>query len=170
MTENKYDKLASRDIRYFLWEAFKTSGLFNENDYIADGFDVPLVPIIPSQQIPEFNNLLPGKPYIYYDFEVLPSEENWWVTEEMMTLYVVSSNYDFINKVNNFILDIFRRYDESALWINYSFTEQNGFKFHFIRIESISSPFPFESEGGLLGSEIKINYSYSRVTNYFGMF
>ncbi|NDB81487.1 MAG: hypothetical protein EB127_01870 [Alphaproteobacteria bacterium] len=165
MTKLKYDQLASKDIRDFIWYYLKLGGFFDENDYIADGFDIPLVPIIPSQQVPEFNNLLPGKPYIYYEFEVLPSKENWWITEEMMTLYIVSSDYDFINRVNNFLLDLMRKYDRTARRINEYFKEANSFKFYYVRIESIQSPLPFESEGGLLGGVLELNYSYSRITD-----
>lgn len=165
MTKKKYDQLASKDVKDFVWAILKAGEFFDQNDYIADGFDIPLTPVIPAQQVPEFNNLLPGKPYIYYEFEVLPSQENWWVTEELITFYTVSSDYDFINRINNFLLDAMRKYDDTAAWVNSYFGETNSFKFHFFRIEKIDSPLPFESEGGLLGGIIQINYSYSRVTD-----
>ena len=146
------------------------SGILDKNDYIADGFCEPLVPIIPSQQVPEFNNLLPGKTYVIYDYDVLPYNENWWVTEETMTLNIVSSDFDLINKMNNYLTDIFRRHDESALIINNYFKETNLHKFHYIKIDSITAPKPFISEGGLLGGEIQLMYSYSRLTDYYSNF
>jgi len=165
-----YEPLASIDIKNFLWYALQSSGFLDPNDYIADGFDTPLVPIIPSQQVPEFNNLLPGKPYLYYDYDVLPYNENWWVTEETMNIYVVSANFDFINKLNNFFTDLLRRHDETALLINHYFGEKNLHKFHYVKINSIMSPKPFITEGGLIGGEIVIQYSYSRLTDYSSNF
>lgn len=166
-----YNALASKDIRTFLWDLLKNAEILDEKDYYVDGFcDDALIPIIPSQQVPEFNNLLPGKTYIYYDYEVLPSTEQWWITDEIMTLNIVGFDYDQINKIFNYITEIFRRYDMSALWTNHYYDEANWFKFHYIRIESIQSPVPFQSEGGPIIGEIQLNYCYSRVTDYNGMF
>lgn len=169
MTFN-YRSSASKDIRTFLWDLLTQNGFLDENDYIADGFDSPLVPIIPAQQIPEFNNLLPGKPYIYYEYEVMPYQENWWITEEMITLHVVSQDHDLIEEIQNYLNNVFRRYDDSALSVNRYYLETNAHKFHYFRIERIDSPKPFENEGGFLLGEMQIHYAYSRLTNTDGLF
>ena len=61
-----YSRVAVYDVRNAMWLELQNANLFNSRDYTAEGFNDPLVPIIPSQQVPEFNNLLPGKTYITY--------------------------------------------------------------------------------------------------------
>ena len=60
------NNVAIQDIREYLWSQIKLSGLLNENNYFADGFSQPFIPIIPAQQMPEFINLLPGRTFIIF--------------------------------------------------------------------------------------------------------
>ena len=107
-----YDKQASADIRRYIWDAIQQEEILNELDYYVENMPLPLVPIIPTQQVPEFNNLLPGKTYMIYDFEVKVVPVQWWMTEEAFTLTVISQNYEVINQITNLVHDLFRRYDE----------------------------------------------------------
>ena len=70
-----YTVSAVNDLRNYIWYNMQESGLYNPQVYTPDGFNQPLVPIIPAQEYPEFNNLLPGKPYIAYDYEVKPIQQ-----------------------------------------------------------------------------------------------
>ena len=72
-----YDMLAHQDIRQYIWAAIQSADLLDPNDYYADGFDDALIPIIPSQQVPEFNNLLAGRTYMIFDWEVKPVPVQW---------------------------------------------------------------------------------------------
>jgi len=165
-----YNKLASANIRSYLWQKIQDSGLLDINDYYADGFDEALVPIIPVQQVPEFNNLLPGKSYIIYDFEVKTIPVQWWMSDEMMTLAVFSQNYELINKITNLVQDLFRRYDESAKDVNTYLAGDTEFQFHHILIDNIFSPEPYSSEGDFQTGQIALSYSYSRKTDGNGRF
>jgi len=51
-----YTKVAVYDIRMAIWDELKNAGILDPNDYYPDGFTDPLIPIVPSQQVPEFNN------------------------------------------------------------------------------------------------------------------
>jgi len=165
-----YDEIAVIDIKNYLWDQIKTAGLLLESDYYADGFDVPLIPIIPSQQVPEFNNLLPGKTYIVYDFEVMPVNQNWWILHEVISLAVHSTSYDKINSILNFIVDLFRRYDNSATEVKSSNSISNTFIFHYTSIERVRSPEPTKNEGGIISGYVNILYCYSRATGESGRF
>jgi hypothetical protein len=165
-----YSSLAVNDLRLFIWEQLKSNGILNENDYYADGFTQPLIPIIPSQQIPEFNNLLPGKAYLVYESEIMPIEENWWIINELMSVMVISPDYDQINTIINFLTDLLRRYDNSATDIKQSNILSNNFFFHYTSIHRIKSPQPMKQEGGLRVGTIAILYCYSRKNNQFGRF
>ena len=166
-----YNSLAVYDIKTFLWDQLVQYGLFDPNDYLADGFDSPLVPIIPSQQIPEFNNLLPGKTYIVYDYEVLPQHEQWWLTHEMLQLMVVSIRHDEINTILNFITDLFRRYDDSIKDIEArAAILSNDFMFKYTTVARVFSPAPFKNEGGLMSGHIDVIVCYVRKLNPQGRF
>ncbi|NDB84182.1 MAG: hypothetical protein EB127_15920, partial [Alphaproteobacteria bacterium] len=91
-----YSSIAVHDLNAYIWEQLKANNILLESDYYADGFAQALMPIIPAQQVPEFNNLLPGKPYIIYDNEVLPIEEQWWITHEVVHMMIVGPNHDQI--------------------------------------------------------------------------
>ena len=157
-----YSSIAVNDLRAFIWEQLKAENILSESDYYADGFNVPLVPIIPSQQIPEFNNLLPNKLYITYENEMLPIEEQWWIIHEVMHLMVISPDYDQVNKVMNFLVDLLRRYDESATDVKLSNILSNNFIFHYTAINKVKSPSPMKHEGGLRVGQISILFCYSR--------
>ena len=167
-----YNSVAATDIRRYLWDNIQSSGILLASDYYADGITDALVPIIPAQQVPEFNNLLPGKTYLYYDFEVKTVPVQWWMIEEAMTITTVSQNYEVISKINNLMLDLFRRYDQSATDIN-AYLDSNGgsdFKYHHTLIDNLRSPEPFETEGDYQYGSITFTYSYSRNTEGSGRF
>jgi len=159
-----YTQLAVNDMRQYIWANLQSSGVYNPSDYYAEGFTEPLVPIIPAQELPEFNNLLPGKPFIVYDWEVKPITQDWWMQEELMLLTITSIDIDEVNRVINLMLDLFRRFDESAKDIN-SFNLNSTFHFHYTSIEAILSPEPFKNEGGHIQGQVHILYKYSRNTD-----
>lgn len=157
-----YSSIAVEDLRLFMWEQLKNNGILKESDYYADGFDTPLVPIIPSQQVPEFNNLLPSKLYMIYEVETLPQGVQWWMTHEMMSLMIVSPLHDEINTVMNFLYDLLRRYDSTAKDLALSNILSNNFIFHYTTVNRIKSPSPMKHEGGLRVGSMNILYQYSR--------
>lgn len=165
-----YGTLASADIRKYLWQTIKDAYLLDENDYYTDGFSEALVPIIPVQQVPEFNNLLPGKSYMIYDFEVKTIPVQWWMTEEAFTLTAISQNYDFLNKLTNLLQDLFRRYDDSARDLNNFLAGDTDFVYHHIMIDSIFSPEPFNTEGDYQMASVVFSYNYSRKIGPDGRF
>jgi hypothetical protein len=161
-----YTKVASYDVRYFLWQELQNASLFNKNDYFADGFTQPLVPIIPSQQVPEFNNLLPGKPFIIYDVMQKGFGNNWWISEETITFEVTSINGAYIQTIINFITDLFRRYDKSAGDVNVELTAGSPFRFLWFNLESADPIQSFQNEGGFMTGLITIHYAYTREVDY----
>lgn len=165
-----YNSIASADIRRYVWDQIVSKNLLDDSNYYADGFMEPLVPIIPTQQVPEFNNLLPGKTYIIYDFDVRTIPVQWWMSEEGMTMTIISQSYDKITQIANFLNDTFRRYDESARDINAYFGTNSDFIFHHTQIDSIMSPEPYNTEGDYQMASVSFSYHYSRKTRADGRF
>jgi hypothetical protein len=165
-----YDDNARSIINSFLWDELKSNLILNENDYRPDGFTNTITPIIPVQQLPEINNLLPGKPFILYDYEIMNYGEMWWICEEKILYTVVSTSISEISKISEFIVDLFRRKDLSGKDIQSFNTKSNILKFYAACLESVSSPEPFETEGGKLAGTVEISYKYSRDVNSQGRF
>lgn len=165
-----YSSIASADIRKYIWDNILNAEILNENDYLVESMPVSLVPIIPVQQVPEFNNLLPGRTYMLYDFEVKVVPVQWWMTEEAFTLTVISQNYEVINEITNLINDLFRRYDESARDLNNYLGSDSDFIYHHVMLDSVMSPEPFSSEGDYQIASVSFTYNYSRKIDANGRF
>jgi hypothetical protein len=155
-----YTKMAFSGIRSYLWTELQSQNILNPNDYWVDKMSTKLNPIIPSQQIPEFQNLLPNMPYIVYDIETLDYGSDFWVTEEVATLTVVGSAYSQIYSIVELTKDLFRRYDISASEINKSLTD-DSFRFLKTYISGILSP-NIGSESNNQTATIEITYCYTR--------
>ena len=84
-----YSPLPIFDINKYVWGQLKNNNILSENDYYVDELQTVLTPIVPAQQIPEFNNLLPGQTYLIYDYEEKPTMENWWISEVIATYYIL---------------------------------------------------------------------------------
>lgn len=165
-----YSALAVADIRKYIWQKIQDAGILSSDDYYVDSLDTHLVPIVPAQQIPEFDNLLAGRTYMFYDFETKLIPVQWWMIDEKFTLTILSQNYDVINKINNLIVDLFRRYDESAADLNGFLGDNSNFLYRYINLDSAMSPEPFESEGDYQYGVVSISYQYSRKTGADGRF
>lgn len=158
-----YTKVASYDVRAFLWAQLQAAGLMSLSSYTADGFTTPLVPIIPAQQVPEFNNLLPGKTYFVYDVAQRHARNtNFWMFEESMTLEITSRDSAEIQTLTNFIIDLFRRYEKTATDVNVSLVAGSKFKYLWFALESADPVQSFQNEGGFMNGVITISYAYTR--------
>lgn len=160
-----YSYVASYDVRRVLLDELYNHGVIDPNDYYADGFSDPLEPVIPAQQVPEFNNLLPGKTYIVYDIQLKPVPVQWWMSEETITLDVVSRDPAKIQSIINLIIDLFRRYDLSAKDFNISLASNSPFTYYFFKVESADPVQAFAYEGGFMNGMISIGYAYTREVN-----
>ena len=163
MTNYKY--VASYDIRKALLNELQTHDLYDPNDYYADGFTDPLEPIVPAQQVPEFNNLLPGKTYIIYDVVQRNTGVAWWMSEETITFDITSRNAAEIQTYINLITDVFRRYDKSAKEVNLVLSPNSPYTYYYFRIDNADPVQAFMDEGGFMSGLVSITYSYSREVN-----
>lgn len=160
-----YAHVASYDVRKVLLTELQANNLYDPNNYRADGFYEALEPIIPAQQVPEFNNLLPGKTYIIYDIMQKHTGVQWWMSEEANTFDIVSRDQTEIQTLLNFITDLFRRYDLAARDVNISLASGSPYTYHYFRLESADTIQSFQNEGGFMSAIITIHYAYTREVN-----
>ena len=160
-----YQKVALYDVRDMLRKELQDAKLLDPNDYYADGFSTPLIPIIPAQQVPEFNNLLPGKTYLIYDIVQNAVGVAWWMSQETITFTIVSRDSKEILTISNLITDVFRRYDKTAQEVNLQISPTSPFIFRFFRLDSADPVQAFHDEGGFMSGIISITYAYTRELN-----
>lgn len=165
-----YNKNARTIINKFLWNKITESGILESGDYRVDNSTQHIIPIVPAQQIPETNNLLNGLPYIIYDYAIESYDDAWWICEEKILYTIVSTSVSKISEISEFMVDLFRRKDLSGKELQSFNTEKNLIKFYSICLDSVSSPEPFETEGGRMAAQVEISYKYSRFVGQNGKF
>jgi hypothetical protein len=165
-----YRENARSIINSFLWDEIKTSEILDENDYRPDNFTKTLIPIVPAQEVPEFNNLLPEKTYIVYDYEINDYMDKWWICEEYMTYSIVGTKFGKVMELMELMVDLFRRKDLSGKDLQSFNTNPSKIKFYSACLDSVSSPSPAESEGGRIVGIVQITYKYSREVGSDGRF
>lgn len=160
-----YINTAAGIIRGYVWENLQADGILNPNDYIADGFTKPLVPLIPLSDVPQFKNLLPGMPYIIWDFSINGYTEDFWICEEEMTFSIVHNDRNKLIQITMYLVDLLRRMDVTARELEKyeeSVADVPKFNFHSVYINNLNNT-PEVDEGDILVGEAWIRYTYSRL-------
>jgi len=158
------------ELRKYLWKKMKDAKVFNENEYYADNLSESLIPIIPVQQMAEMNQFLSGKKHIVYDKIGMSYKDNWLICVEQVLFTIYSTEILDMVEIRNFMIDEFRRMDDSAKDINGSSTLSNKFKFHSILVADISPTKPAEEIVGFLATDVILEIQYSRITDDAGRF
>jgi hypothetical protein len=161
---------AMLELRKYLWQKLKDADIFTASDYYSDSIGDEIVPIIPVQQSPELNHFLSGKKHIVYDKIGMSYEDNWLICCEQILFTIYSTQVSDINMIRNYMVDMFRRMDESAKTVNSWSGLSNQFKFHTIFIADISPTEPSKELQGFLASDVILEIKYSRMTNGAGRF
>lgn len=157
------------ELRKFLWAQLKLNNMFNQNDYYSDNLGTEIIPIVPTQQLPEMDQFLNGKKHIVYDKIGLSYEENWLICCEKVLFTIYSTDITEIYEIRNLMTDLFRRMDESAKDVNGS-KSTNKLIFHSIHITETSPIEPSQELQGFLSADVILEVKYSRVTDRLGRF
>jgi hypothetical protein len=158
------------ELRKFLWSKLVLTGIFDNDEYYSDNLAETIIPIIPVQQAPEMNQFLSGKKHIVYDKIGTSYEENWMVCCEQILFTIYSTDFSEINEIRNFMMDQFRRMDESARDMNRYSGLSDKFKFHSIFIADISPTEPSQELQGFLSADVILEVKYSRMVDSVGRF
>jgi hypothetical protein len=147
-----------------------TLGIFDQDDYYSDSLGDVIIPIIPVQQPAELNQFLSGKKHIVYDKIGMSYEENWMICTEQVLFTIYSIDYSDINEIRNFMVDLFRRMDDSAKDINYWDDLSDKFKFFTIYISDISPTAPSQELQGFLSADIVLEVKFARILDKDGRY
>lgn len=159
---SKYDLNGVHVLNKFLWDNLKAAGLLDEIDYSG------LVPIIPTQQVPMFNDMAAGKPFLVYTFIISAYDQDIWANLEQVTYRIYSDDEAKLRRLVNFITDLFSRLDWSAAdinrWID-RYNSQDGdekkFEFKYTNVVSGSGPEPFNQEGGRQDASVTVRMAFT---------
>lgn len=169
MTVN-YKLDSTIELRKFLWEQMITLGIFDDREYYSDNLDSTINPIIPVQQSPELNQFLSGKKHIVYDKVSMTYDNLWMICTEQILFTIYSTDVSEINEIRNFMIDLFRRMDESARDVNRWDGVSDKFKFHSIYVSDLSPTSPSEELAGFLSADVVLEVKYSRIIDTEGRF
>jgi len=170
MTVN-YKIDAMLELRKYIWTKLQAAEIFDSEEYYSDNIGETLVPIIPVQQIPDMNQFLSGKDHIVYDKIGVSYDTLWLICNEQILFTAYSTDVSKINEIRNFMIDEFRRMDESAKDVNLSSGfNSNKFKFHSIYVADMSPTEPSEELQGFYSADIILEIKYSRITNSSGRY
>ena len=158
------------EMRKYLWSRLEAVGIFDPDDYYSDNLGENIVPILPIQQSPEMNQFLSGKKHIVYDKIGMSYEDNWMICVEQFLYTIYATDVTEINEIRNFMVDEFRRMDETARDINKWASLSDKFKFHSIYINDISPTAPSEELQGFYAADIVLEVKYSRILDNVGRF
>jgi hypothetical protein len=161
---------AMLELRKYIWKRLKDTEIFNEDDYYSDNIGEITVPIIPVQQVPELNQFLSGKKHIVYDKIGMSYEDLWAICCEQILFTVYSTDISDINEIRNFMVDEFRRVDESARDVNNWTGLSDKFQFYSIFIADMSPPEPSQEMQGFLSTDIILEIKYARSAGADGRF
>ena len=150
-------------INKYLWDAIQDAGFMNPANYGS------LVPIIPTQQIPEMNAMIAaGKsvPFIVYTYRTNAISEDWFIQDDSIVYVIYSQNQSDLIKINNLMVDIFKRWDESGQAVqdyidtlNHPVLKQYDIK--SVSVDSAGGPDPQSEENGRMTAIVTIRVTYT---------
>jgi hypothetical protein len=158
------------ELRKYLWQEMVDNNILDPENYYSDAIGETISPILPVQQSPEMNHFFSGKTHLVYDKIGMSYEDNWLICCEQILFTIYSTDVLEINKIRNFMTDLFRRMDDSAKDINRYPEKSNKIKFHSIFIADISPTAPSEEMQGFFSTDITLEIKYSRITDSVGRF
>ncbi len=177
MMNNDYDFPPVFGINRFLWHSLKQAGILNEepyNDILAG-----LVPIIGVNRTENFVTLIdkadPGPPFIVYNWSTSQSNQMWFLSTDQIIYLVYGEEETQVRRITRFIVDLFKRFDDSAQEINDYLSQFDRrytcYNFKAIELTSAQGPLPPDPdvEYGRIESSIALSVDYTYDINDRGM-
>lgn len=186
-----YSLSATQKIIDYLWKELTDKGAMEINDYEVDLLNSGgnyYLPILPSQQDQIITNALASKTHIIYDWVADGYEENWLICKDSMMFTIYSKDQSDILKIQNVMLDAFRRMDETARDLNNFYLKWDNtanrsdgpgnfvpvasspFIFFTVSVADLLSPEPQREKAGWFAGQVVIRYKYGRQVDSAGRF
>lgn len=162
-----YDLNATHVLNKFIWAKLQEKNLLDPLDYGG------VVPIVPTQQAPELNDLADAKPFIIYTYLLSSYDIDTWSNIEQVTYRIYSDDERKLRQITNYLTDLLKRFDWTAQevnsWLDNQFASTDGdeykFDFKFVQVVGMTSPEPAEQEGGRQNASVTIRIAYTHLEN-----
>lgn len=168
-----YSKTALTNVLKVLWAELRDNGAIDPTRYplvFRDPFG-PIFSIQQSGQRDQFEDQT--APYIVYDYDIVGYDTDWVICQDRLTFKIYSTTFAETIKIMNVMLDLFRRFDESAKTVNEYVKEvdpTSPFSYKYFSLTEANSPDPASELQGELEADLAIVYSYTRDLNAGGRF
>jgi len=140
-------------LKDFVWDG--TNKAFAA--YGPSGVDI--VPIIPTQQAPELNDISTGAPFLVYNAGRI-GQRDFWLERETCSYIIYDSDPNRIIAIKNYMVDLLKRYDWTARAIN-SYLSPSNFDFKSVWVVSSQAPQPATEMGGRGSTSLTVGILYS---------
>lgn len=157
------------DIRKFVIQEIHKTDILDGIEYPTD-FDQK-IPVVPIQQQPETNTIISSeKPFLVYTLNLINKgdDTDFWIKSEEVTFMIYCSSYLITLAIQDFLVDLFGRYDKSADDINAISETDNTIK--YIMCSGSTNFNPSESEGGRYGGSVSFEFDYVKQISDSGRF
>jgi hypothetical protein len=126
---------------------------------------INLIPIIPTQQQPEFVDISGGAPFIVYNYIMSSYPSEWWICREQCAYVIYDNDEERLRAIHAYMADLLKRVDWTAKNINNSSSTSSKFDFKYVQLTNASGPDEFNTEGGRQGAMVVIDYEYTTDIN-----
>lgn len=163
-----YNVSGVHQINKWLWHVLRNERAAEFAAYLTTGSrSYGLVPVIPSQQMPQFTDIAGGAPFMIYNYSIEGGTQIW-ENRDQIGYVIYDDNEARLRRIHNYMVQLLKRMEWTAADINVyldsiaTTEEPNEFDFKWVQVNSAAGPQPFESEGGRHGALIMATATYTR--------
>jgi hypothetical protein len=164
----------------WLWSKLKDlpyKGGYAFGKYVPHG-TIGLVPIIPSQQLPEFTEIAGGAPFIVYNYTDLDTGDAWFTQEQQVAYVIYDNDEERLRTIDAYMVNLLQRMDWTAQEVNDYIlnpntqepgTNADHYEFKSVLVTSANGPEPFEQQGGRQGALVVARIMFTHDMDSTGM-
>jgi hypothetical protein len=177
MKLTNYEVTAVHGLNKYIWHKLSTG----DNPVIDPArYENGLIPLIPTQQAPTFNNMTDqkggsgGVPFIIYHSTTPALSQNFYIKMEHVMFTVYSNKTSEINAICSLIKDELHRWDYSAEDVNDyidslttdpNYNDYSKFAYKAISVVNGNAGLPTNSEAGRMSGTVSLRVSYTEDTD-----
>lgn len=160
---SNYATVAIHEVNKWVWYRLQNDLPDDFSAYLVGGPMAGIRPIIPSQQVSEFNNIETGAPFIVYTYTLTGGGDSWWMHADNIVYTIYDADEARLRRIQNYLNTLLRRLDYAASEANtyLNLTPPTAFDIKYIGLTGGSGPDPYTAEGGRQGAMLTFRIEYT---------